>query len=167
MSKRSARDKHPFIEDAELEESQTTYEKIGDALLLALQQKVESGQARPEAVAQVLKLIKQGEMMEDAIISVGEQEAARQAKMQADQQAQMAAQAQGGAPGGGPGGAPGGPPDTGGLGGEAGLRAALAGAEQPPAAPQQKNLADLIKTVAAPSRFGTPGSQAGASPTNG
>ena len=147
ISKRTARDKHPFIEDPEMEDAQVTQEQLHDAMLLSIQKQTEAGQIRPEALAQILTELKGGTPMDQAIIKIGEQEARRQQEELAKAQQQQAGAGQPPGPGGGE------APGPGGLGGEQQLQQQLANAQQPQPPLPERNLAELIKTVSAPPRY--------------
>lgn len=96
MSRATARDKHPFIEDATMENRLVTEEGIDDAMLVALEQGIASGQVSWTAVASIKQKISSGQPWPDAIVAVNLEE---QQKQQAAAQAQAQA-AQGGGPGG-------------------------------------------------------------------
>lgn len=150
MSRETARETHPFIEDPQLENRLVTEEAIDDAMLVAFEQGIVGGQVSWTAVAEYKKLIAGGESWPNAILKVHEEEQKRQA---AQAQAMMQAQAGAaqGAPGGpgGPGGMPGLPqqgPDTQpGLGGGPTPTASI-----PPPGQGEVNLASMVRAIAAP-----------------
>lgn len=150
MSKRTARDKHPFIEDGYNEEQLIALEKLDDALSLSLQQQVSQGAISLEAAAKIRKEVQTGTPWADAIITVSEAEQKRQAA-----KAQAMAMAQQGAPPG---------PDV--QPGLSQLDQGLAGQQLAGPSQPQKNLSDLVRAVAAPARYGNPrqGAPGGARP---
>jgi hypothetical protein len=79
MSKATARRKHPYIEDPEQEERLATIETIQAATLNALTQRAAMGQLPEIDVAAILKRVRSGEELEDAIEAVNKLAQARQA----------------------------------------------------------------------------------------
>ena len=112
MSKRSAREKDPMIDDAEMEESRVTEESLKAALLSAIDQQVAGGQMQADQVAKIYQAVAEDK------VSLFEAWNSVQKDMADAQQAQAAQQQ--GAPGGMPG--MGGPPGGGmGLGAQQNL----------------------------------------------
>ena len=108
ISKRSAMETHPLIEDPQGEFDRMTAERLDDGLLNGLAQMAQDPNLAP-VVAQVAQNLQLGDMaVPDAVLKVHEAMQVMQAQMQAQQQAQMGAGPPGaGAPGGAPPGGPG------------------------------------------------------------
>lgn len=95
ISKRTARELDPYVQDAELEERRVTDEALDNAMLASIEQAVAQGQLGPLEVAQIKELVGQGRMDLESAIQKAHQ--AQQKQQQAQQDA--AAQQQAGAPG--------------------------------------------------------------------
>jgi hypothetical protein len=92
MSRHTARDRHPFIEDAENEERLIVQEAVDDATLVAWEQQIASGQVDWQSIAEFRKKLAAGMSWPDAILEVNIETQQRQA---AAAQQQAAAQAAG------------------------------------------------------------------------
>ena len=122
MSKHTARQIDPMIEDPEREKDMVTAEALEQALLASVQQMASAGQLPPSDVASLIQYVSTNQMeLAQAVI-----------KVQADAQARQAAQVPAGAPEAQP-----------------GIAAPGAGAEQPTAAPAaaQPQLAQLLQML--------------------
>lgn len=86
MSRRTARDKHPFIEDAEMEERLVVQEGVEDATLAAWAQKISQGEVSMSAVAHFFQLLHGGMLWPDAIFATEAAEQERQAQQAAAMQ---------------------------------------------------------------------------------
>lgn len=96
MSRHTARAKHPFIEDADLEERLIVMDSVDDAMILSFSQAVAQGQMAWQDLAAFRQTMTSGKVAwPDAIIQVHEAAQARQAQQAAQMQA-----AQAGGPGG-------------------------------------------------------------------
>jgi hypothetical protein len=79
MSKRTGRVKHPFIDDAELEEELIDEEQMRTALLQGLSQQLVQGAMPPRDAARVIQLLRSKKTLEDAVMQAQEEAQARQA----------------------------------------------------------------------------------------
>jgi hypothetical protein len=79
MSKKTGRVKHPFIDDAEQEESQIAEEMLESALMAAAAQQANTGQMPIGDAARILELLRKGNRIEDAINTAHEEAQKRQA----------------------------------------------------------------------------------------
>lgn len=96
LSRDSSRRMHPWIDDADAEEKLLGVERIELLTWQALAQQASQGQLPPIDAASLIKHVRKGESIEDAIIAVQAEAQARQAGLQQDQQdaQQQAAAAQ-------------------------------------------------------------------------
>ncbi len=133
MSRKTARTKHPMIDDANLEDRQIMLEKLRSLQAAAFQQRVSTG-AMPEIdLARVVQLFAKGAEFEDAITQADEEARKRQAALPPEPEPGMA-MAPASAPGlASPGaGAEGAPPPPASM----------------PALPQgQQNLRDMLRAI--------------------
>jgi len=67
ISRRSFRDGHPYIDDADLEDAQVREEELAEALMQALVQQVQSGQLPPIIVTKLHRHLQSGKSVFDAI----------------------------------------------------------------------------------------------------
>ncbi len=130
LSKRTARRKHPFVDDADQEEKNITIETLEEAVLDGMAQQAASGQLDLSLAMSALKKIRNGQELVDAF-EQAKNEAAEQQAQQQQQQSPGAVEPGGpSSPPGAP--APGGPqqPGAGGPGGQVppGIQAMLANA---------------------------------------
>lgn len=79
MSKKTGRVKHPFIDDADLEESQIAEEMLEAALLSAVAQQANQGTLPVNDVARVLQLFRAGKTADEAILEAHKEAQTRQA----------------------------------------------------------------------------------------
>lgn len=79
MSKKTARIKHPMIDDADAEADQILVERLEAGIMASLQQQIAGGALPAIDAANLLKLIKDGEHLNDAVIKADEAARARQA----------------------------------------------------------------------------------------
>lgn len=131
MSKRTVRERHPWIQDADFEENQLTIEGIRRAQVAALEQGAATGQMPAVYLARIEELLDQGKKLNEAI------------KI-ADQEARVT-QASSGPPGTPEGPVPAGSPEA-----QLGLAAGPAGAAAPvipEASEGQMNLTELLRAV--------------------
>lgn len=80
MSKKTGRVKHPFIDDADLEESQIAEEMLEAALLAAAAQQANRGVMPINDAARLLQLVRKGGPIEDAILTAQKEAQERQAR---------------------------------------------------------------------------------------
>lgn len=79
MSKETARRKHPFIEDPEMEGRLSDVEALREALKTSLEQQAAGGLLPPSDLASIAKLLVGGTSLEDAVNQVHKQAQSRQA----------------------------------------------------------------------------------------
>lgn len=79
LSKHTGRVKHPFIDDAELEESKIAQEQIETGVLAAVTQQAASGQVPLPDAVRVLELLRGGALIENAVMTAQKEAQARQA----------------------------------------------------------------------------------------
>lgn len=83
MSKRSAAELDPLIDDPEFEEDRITAEGLTAALLASVQQAAAGGMMPPQVVGRIAELVRSGKAeLADAIVKATEEEAQRQAASQ-------------------------------------------------------------------------------------
>ena len=136
MSRATARDKHPFIDDKEMEERSIIEESIDDAILVSWQQRAAAGELPIEVLAAVKQKVNAGVPHAQAILDVSKAEQERQAAAQETAAAQM----------------PVGPEGQPGLGGT--IPEELAAQVSPGPSGEQRNLSNLVRSVAAPAYIG-------------
>ncbi len=79
-SKRTARRLHPYIDDPEAEEYSIDQERLGEALLVSLQEGAQQGTLPYEDLARILELRRDGKDLVEATIQAQKEAQARQAK---------------------------------------------------------------------------------------
>jgi hypothetical protein len=121
MSRRSAMNMSPLIKNPEQEHDQINVEALEDAALASVLAQAQQGMITPPDMARIIKLVRQGRSVEDALIQVHEEAQQRQASA--------------GPPGTEAGAVPPGSPEA-----QPGLAQPGMGQEQPTAAPQQGSL---------------------------
>lgn len=140
MSKHTARDKHPWIEDADNEERYILQEQLEKAVLVGIQQKLVSGEMPMEMMADIYEDIRRGvpqmEALTKAIRALQEKQAQAAQAAQAQAQGGIAAQ----------------PEMQRGVGPPGSAPAEQAGAAIPPPNQGQRNVSDLVRAVTGPAR---------------
>lgn len=79
ISKRSAREKHPWVSDAEQEERQLTIEQLDEALLSSFLQRAAQGGIPPADQARIRDLVAEGKTLPQAIAQADKEASERQA----------------------------------------------------------------------------------------
>jgi hypothetical protein len=79
MSRKTSMAMSPLIKNPELEHDQINVEALEDAALAAVLQQAQMGQFTPPDLAKLIRLVRKGSSVEDALIQVHEEAQARQA----------------------------------------------------------------------------------------
>lgn len=80
MSRKTARARHPLIDDSDLEERQITEEVLEDAIQMAAMQAVGGGQMALTDLVAIRKMVREGKSLDEAMLKVQEEAQARQAQ---------------------------------------------------------------------------------------